>query len=764
MNRFHRYLFCASAALLSGCHKVESAAHEFRAVGRPELRLVEGVAPAPAPEPWFRLDLGQAGDYQLTVHSDEFTPDPSGDPKAPQLHKLHGQADKHVRIPIAERAKRMDRAHVRLYTEYPGLLELRWSRGGKMLANAVTQLFPELCTSTYTLDVPIAAPQGFDEIEFVVYSQAGVCLGEVDLEELSVAQRLPQPPSEPGWVHASEDLRAAWGLATGAPLETRFEAHAGSILVASAIVPQALRVPGSAAMLAVTLTGGAGQPRVHRWPLVTNEGLSSSWIWIRVPLDDLAGRDVCARFELVTAGQPAVCALTQPQVASVDDQAPTVLLITSDTHRGDYLGCAPDSSGVATPVLDRLASEGVLFENCLSSANVTIPSHSAIMTGVSPRDTRLLDNMHSLSPDAVTLAERFRENGWATLAAVSAAHLDAEWCGLGQGFDRVAVSALPKREAGSTLALLEDWIPDYRGRPLFVWMHLYDAHEPYGPPPPFDQRYWAADRDPRDASLPDPRPGTIPDYFKGIRDPDWIRARYKGEVSYLDNELARLFERPRFQAATIAFTADHGESLGGHDVWWDHAGMYQDTLHVPLILRWPGGPRGMRVSQRVSNIDLGRTLLDLADLARVPMPGKSLLDAVDPRGKPAEPVYAIACFGLAATVTDGKDHLVLNLRDYPLGISAQRNRHAFELYDLGRDPACEHDLAAENPGRARELREKLIAWLRAADTRPWSKLPQGNGASVEQLAALGYVAGDSPGAEEALFPAQCDCPYCHAVQ
>lgn len=749
--------------LPAACDGVEPAAQAFHPVQRPALRLAPGVAAAPAPRTWLSLDLAQPGAFQIDGVDEGCVPDP-GSPSDPALRQLAGEADKTIRIPLAVAAGRLDRVHVRVHVDRFDLLEMRWSKAGKPQGSTETQLFPESHTATYVLERPISVAADLDEVELVFHGKGALQVGRVDFEELALAQRLPQPPAEPAWVRASEDVRCGWGLVTRAPLEVDFEPPPDAILVASALVPQALRVPGSEPVLAMTLTGATEEPRVHRWPLVTSESLSSEWVWIRVPLAGMTGRRVTARFELLTSGADAICALSQPQIVQFDDSAPTVLLITSDTHRGDYLGCVPESSGVATPVLDQFAAEGVLFEHCQSATNVTIPSHSAIMTGVSPRDSGLLDNLHSLSPEARTLAERFRELGWATVAAVSATHLDAEWSGLGQGFDRVAVSLQHKREAGATLSHVEDWLSDYRGRPLFVWLHVFDAHTPYKPPAPFDARYWPQKTNPWDQKLPEPPPNSIPIYLRGLRDVDWLRARYMGEVGYLDSELARLFQRPRFQKAIVAFTADHGESLGGHGVWWDHAGMYQDSLHVPLILRWPGGPCGVRVTERVTNLDLARTLLDLAGMPRGSMPGHNLLDTLEQRRTPPEPVFGLACFGLSASITEGDEHLVLHLRDFDLAPGVPRARHAVEFFDLAKDPGCTADLSAERRVRARELRLELIAWLRAAERRDWSRLPQGSGSSVAQIAELGYTQSVPREDGQAYFPAHCACPNCKAFE
>ena len=757
-----RVLAVLLSASLAACGREDPAVGAFHSVARPELRLADGVQAAPAPAPWLTLDLAQDGPYVFTARKVEVAPDPA-DPKAPPLRSLTNWFEKTIRIPIAKPAGRLDRIRARVNINHFDVIRLRWWLGDKLQGDEMTQLYPEARTGEYTIDVPVTAPHEFDAVELGFLQSGTVLIGRVEFESLSFAQRLPQPPAPPAWVRASEDVRPAWGLATHAPLEVALTPPEGTTLIASAMVPQALRVPGSQAVLVLTLSGAGIEPRTHRWPLVRMENMSSSWVLARAPLDGLGGRKLRARFELQTSGADAVCALTQPQLVDLDEQAPTVLLITSDTHRGDFIGAAKVNAGVGTPLLDQLASEGVLFENCMSSTNVTVPSHSAIMTGVSPRDTGLLDNTHSLAPEAVTLAEQFRANGWATLAVVSAAHLDAEWSGLGQGFDRVGVSSLPKRDAGATLGLLEDWMPDFRGRPLFVWLHLFDAHTPYSPPQPMLARFWPDGRNPSDPSLPEPPPNSVPRSLHGVRDVEWIRAGYKGEVAYLDNELVRLFSQPRVQDAIVAFTGDHGESLGGHGIWWDHAGLYQDSLHVPLILRWPGGPHGLHVTRRVCNIDIGRTLLDLAQLARVDMPGRSLLPVVEGRAKDA-PIFAVACYGLSASITDGDEHLVMHLRDHNTAPEIAKKRHACELFDLGGDPNCLHDLASERPARVRALRAQLVAWLRAVDARPWARQPAGNGASIERLEALGYLQGEERDPATALFPAQCDCAQCAGMQ
>ena len=158
---------------------------------------------------------------------------------------------------------------------------------------------------------------------------------------------------------------------------------------------------------------------------------------------------------------------------------------------GPVLICVMDGVGVGrrdesdavwlarTPTLDRLAARGVLFEDCVSSANVTLPSHAALMTGTSPRDTGVVNNADFLGDDPVTLAERFRDAGWVTYAAVSAGGLLDDRSGLGQGFDRMAESGWRSLSARDRVPLLEDWLDEATEKPIFVWLHVFDAHAPY---------------------------------------------------------------------------------------------------------------------------------------------------------------------------------------------------------------------------------------------------------------------------------------------
>ncbi|MEM7518958.1 MAG: sulfatase, partial [Planctomycetota bacterium] len=334
-----------------------------------------------------------------------------------------------------------------------------------------------------------------------------------------------------------------------------------------------------------------------------------TWQEARIPLESFSRKSLELRFEVLTDDDLNLSAfLSEPQwIRETDDPVPHVLLITSDTHRGDHLGAVTDRADLATPILDQLAQEGTLFERCYTTTNVTLPSHAALFTGVHPRDTGILDNRTALAEEAPTLAEAYREAGYATWAAVSTRFLSDRISGLGQGFERYSETTVGQRPAAETIATLRDWLTAEPERPTFCWLHLFDAHSPYEPPEEY-----------RTASLRDvsTERSTAAHLARG-------QALYRGEIHYLDAELAPLLEL--HESGWTAFTADHGEALGAHGIVFQHVELYPDTTHVPLILRGPGVPLGARISSFARHVDLGRTLLDLSGLADAPFPGSNLL-------------------------------------------------------------------------------------------------------------------------------------------
>jgi len=478
------------------------------------------------------------------------------------------------------------------------------------------------------------------------------------------------------------------------------------------------------------------------------------------------------KFSLEGAAAGAVHLIANPRTVPRETDAPTVLLVTSDTHRADHMG-THESGLVRTPALVSLAERGLLFEDAFSATNITNPSHIALLTGLEVRDHQIIDNGTPLTESARTLAEVFQAAGWRTLGCVSVEHLSDQNSGLGQGFDRLLSPADSTRGVIETTAALEEALSEFEGEPLFCWLHLFDAHSPYEPPTPYDRLHYPEGKDPRDPKRRLAYPGRfLPVTMRGVTDMDWPAAQYRGEIDFLDSQLAFIFERERFSAGVIAFSADHGECFGAHGVYWDHAGVYPDTVHVPLILSWPNGPEGVRSTAPTRQLDLGRTLLNLADLEGVAFPGRDLRWTLDDPGD-ERPRFALSSHGYSASLDKDGWFCVLNLRGHQKATeTVPFVAHSLELYNRREDLACTTDVMEEHPARARAMRAELIAWLAAGGRSGLGGATDASSERRAELAALGYTAEEGARQSgEAWFPAECTlgegrtaCEWCERFE
>jgi choline-sulfatase len=282
-----------------------------------------------------------------------------------------------------------------------------------------------------------------------------------------------------------------------------------------------------------------------------------------------------------------------------------VIVITLDTVRADHIGTY-GFEGASTPNIDKLGSEGTLFTNAIAVAPITMPTHSSIFTGKYPHNHGVRNNgSFRLGQENVTLAERFSEAGRQTGAMVSAVVLDSKY-GLDQGFDTYddnlyaggdqPMFMFKEITANVTIDKALRWIDDRdESKDFMVWMHLFDAHAEYQPPPPYDVLF-----------LDNP---------------------YDGEIAWLDSQLGRLFDELKakglYENTTIVLTADHGDSLGDHGEFTHGIFVYRSTTHIPLIIRGPG-IKPQRVKEVVSQVDITPTILDMANLPPVTADGVSL--------------------------------------------------------------------------------------------------------------------------------------------
>jgi len=395
--------------------------------------------------------------------------------------------------------------------------------------------------------------------------------------------------------------------------------------------------------------------------------------------------------------------------------ARNVLLITIDTLRADHLGCYGDRSA-ATPVLDRLAARGVRFATAIAQAPLTAPSHASILTGRTPPRHGVRDNGTFVLPDDVpTLAGTFRAAGYETAAFVSGYPLERRY-GLARGFDTYddrfphgddARAAYIERRADQTTAVVLQWLNRRSrgsGGRWFLWVHYFDPHAPYQPPPESAAR---------------------------------VAGRaYDGEIAFVDTQigvlLGRLEESGELARTLVVATADHGESLGEHGELTHGVFVYDATLRVPLIVAGPGVSAGLVSMTVARGIDVAPTVWDLAGVAIPPgTDGRSLRDALSGRSMSDAPAYAEALF------------CRLHLGWAPLHawrtsrwklVDAPRS----ELYALDSDPGEKLNRADQEP----ETRALLLRPLHAvvAGDR-WAARPAADAGASERLAALGYLGG-----------------------
>jgi arylsulfatase A-like enzyme/Tfp pilus assembly protein PilF len=400
---------------------------------------------------------------------------------------------------------------------------------------------------------------------------------------------------------------------------------------------------------------------------------------------------------------------------------PPIILVSVDTLRADHLSCY-GYRALRTPNIDRLTSGGTLFGQVDAQAPLTLPSHASLFTSKYPFATQVKDNGEQLAPGAVTLASQLKALGYRTAAFVGGFALDRRF-GLAQGFDHyhspfdLRKRSGPdtgdiKRPAGEVLRDATRWIAENSAAPFFVFLHLYDLHTPYDLPRHLQLRFYGNS--------------------------------YDSELAYVDETLGNfwkfLSDRKLFDRSLVAFTSDHGEGLGNHGESTHGYFIYQSTLHVPLIIRWPAGSGEykQRVDQPAELIQLAPTLLEfLSASVPVEMQGKSLLAAAKGQPLPSDrPVYseshyAAQHFGCAV------------LRSIRIGRHKYIEAPKPELYDLAVDTNEQHNLYTPGNPVAASLREKLQGLINRAKTAraPRSSTPSAQ--AIDALRSLGYIAGSS---------------------
>jgi arylsulfatase A-like enzyme/Tfp pilus assembly protein PilF len=413
-------------------------------------------------------------------------------------------------------------------------------------------------------------------------------------------------------------------------------------------------------------------------------------------------------------------AVATPQVKHATSQHTNIVLITLDTTRADRMGFLGSTRGL-TPNLDTVARQAVVFSRAYAQVPLTTPSHATILSGTYPQFNHVNYMGDAISETLPFLPDILHSHGYRTAAFVGALVLDPKK--LAPGFDRgfdLYDAGFHRRRPGEDNYHAQErrgeevvnraiaWLRKRPAGPFFLWVHLYDPHDPYDPPEPYRTRYEAAP--------------------------------YDGEIAYADSVvgklLAELRTRGLFSGSLIAVMGDHGEAFGEHGE--NHHGifLYDETVHVPLLFKLPGQQIARKIETRVGLVDVAPSILKAA---RIPVPAvmqrKSILsapsgDSGTPRAIYSESGYGQLSFGWSV------------LRSWRAGNYLYIEAPERELYNESLDPQATHNLATDSKA-VMETAAAQLTEFRHKTTADSGEKPRLTSEQSESLHALGYMGSSS---------------------
>lgn len=415
---------------------------------------------------------------------------------------------------------------------------------------------------------------------------------------------------------------------------------------------------------------------------------------------------------------------------------PNILIVGIDSLRADHMSCY-GYRRQTTPHMDRIASQGTLFERNYSPWIPTTSGYTAMLTGMDVISTQVVALRHKgpLRPEITTLAEMVKAAGYNTTC------VGFQGNAASRGFDKYIQfpgwgswneGRSPKAQNLNDVTIPEMERLAKEKEPFFLFLRHMDPHAPYLPPVPYERMFYHGDEcNPRNKSM-EPVMSFKPfrDFFAtwmppGISDKDYVIAQYDGAIAYMDACIQTIFTTLEAQGildkTIVVINSDHGETLYDHECYFDHHGIYDTTLHVPLIIRYPAKvPAGKRISGYTQHIDLVPTLLELADLdpaelgVSYPFDGQSVMDLV--RGE--VPSHQNECYITECTWM--RKH-GWRTPEWKLIMALEPDFHfkpQVELYNLIQDPEENVNLAEKEPAVVEMLRQRMEAWIakREAET------------------------------------------------
>ncbi len=428
---------------------------------------------------------------------------------------------------------------------------------------------------------------------------------------------------------------------------------------------------------------------------------------------------------------------------------PNVILVSIDDLRADHLGLYGHDRNTSAAI-DALGSRGTVFRDASATAPWTLPSHLSIMTSLYPSEHGInfepnfapdVSSLPVLEDRFVTLAERFKADGYQTAAMTNGTYVQGR-LGFVQGFDRYFETS-----QADAVPILQKELGRWLGRrdttPFFLFLHVFKVHLPFRPPKSILREL---------AERPELKQFGVFDFYRvqsGKREltpklQEQLKLLYDAEIRYTDTLIKTLIDELTMLGLVddtlVVITSDHGEEFGEHGSLGHGGTLYQEALHVPLIIAGPGVAKNRFVEAPVSSLDIMPTLLDLAGIAVDPgFSGRSLRPWLEEQGRGLRDEKGGPRTFIAEVIDDG-DQLISIRRAEEKAIF-NLDRGSAELYDLAKDPGETNDRSDTEPETMEAFRTLLDEYLeRVADNQPSQEFVPIDEAMREQLRAVGYEA------------------------
>ncbi|MFW6139872.1 MAG: sulfatase [Acidobacteriota bacterium] len=475
---------------------------------------------------------------------------------------------------------------------------------------------------------------------------------------------------------------------------------------------------------------------------------------------DLPQTNKKIKISLKTKGEkPYFAFWGNPVIYRPTNEDNNVILISIDTLRADHLGCYGYDRNTS-PNIDSLASEGALFLHPFSSSPWTLPSHVSIMTSLYSIHHQVYYSQEKMDSSFSTLADLLRKNNFFTTAFTGGGFVSAHY-GFSKGFDAYYEGRGGVFHLNSAELIYEsfsNWIDHNQGKRFFLFLHTYQPHNPYVCPHPYNTQFLDKDAKWEHLNLLGYLGGKQ-GIYKNLPEEEKKNAvsLYDGEIRYLDENLIgplieKLKQTGLYHKTMIVFTSDHGEEFFDHGAWDHGHSLYNESIRVPLIIKFPRDKfKGKKIKASLSQVDIMPTILDemRIDYSDLIMDGKSLFPLL--KGKEKGDRVFLSDFGSNVlrshipqkiSMNKGSYKLILNKKfsqnDLSFFAAPPPETETVELFDILSDPQEKNNIAQKHPHISKSILEKIDRIYSQAKKRKTEKT-EINERLKKQLKALGYI-------------------------